>query len=72
MYAARHIDPTQMDGRSRMMSTLSNFVAGGNVLVLPGSVCLGAKRLSLSIAPVEMLQQAAERIHGCERHSNEI
>jgi tyrosine aminotransferase len=75
MYALVHIDPTQMDEAIENDVDFSKLLLQEeNVFVLPG-VCFGVRDVFRVVycAPVEILQQAAERIHQfCERHSSGI
>jgi tyrosine aminotransferase len=75
LYALCHIDPTQMDEAIANDVGFSNLLLQEeNVFVLPGS-CFGMANVFRVVycAPVEILQQAAERIHQfCERHSSGI
>jgi tyrosine aminotransferase len=74
MYALCRIDPTKMDETIKNdVDFIKLLLKEENVLVLPGSVCFGIANAFRVVycAPVEILQQAAERIHQfCERHCN--
>lgn len=73
MYALCHIDPTQMDEKIKNdVDFMKLLLQEENVLVLPGSACFGIANAFRVVycAPVEILQQAAERIHQfCKRHA---
>jgi tyrosine aminotransferase len=72
MYALCRVDPTQMDETvENDVDFMKLLLQEENVLVLPGT-CFGIANAFRVVycAPVEILQQAAERIHQfCERHS---
>jgi tyrosine aminotransferase len=74
MYALCLIDPTQMDETIKNdIDFIKLLLKEENVLVLPGSACFGIANAFRVVycAPVEILEQAAERIHQfCERHSS--
>jgi tyrosine aminotransferase len=76
MYALVHVDPTQMDETiENDVDFIKLLLQEENVLVLPGTVCFGVANAFRVVfcAPVEILQEAAERIHQfCERHSSAI
>jgi tyrosine aminotransferase len=75
MYALVHVDPTQMDEKiENDVDFIKLLLKEENVFVLPGP-CFGITNAFRIVycAPVEILQQAAERIQQfCERHSSGI
>jgi tyrosine aminotransferase len=75
MYALVHVDPTQMDDKiENDVDFMKLLLKEENVFVLPGP-CFGITNAFRIVycAPVEILQQAAERIHQfCERHASAI